>query len=155
MSKTTLLITLLITSLLSSCGFHTPTKNIALNAVVNSNDNNNFTKELVKRFDQNLAQSLIIHIGSEVQKKQTASYTTDNKASSYTLSLSVPIKVFDSNRNLLLSQDLSARTNLTKIDSSQASSTQADRLQIEESYTQLRNTIIKKLLRRLNKFNEN
>ncbi len=150
MSKTTLLITLLITSLLSSCGFHTPTKNIALNAVVNSNDNNNFTKELVKRFDQNLAQSLIIHIGSEVQKKQTASYTTDNKASSYTLSLSIPIKVFDNNRNLLLSQDLSARTNLTKM-----SSTQADRLQIEESYTQLRNTIIKKLLRRLNKFNEN
>ncbi len=150
MSKTTLLITLLITTLLSSCGFHTPTKNVALNAVVNSNDNNQFAKELNKRFDQDLTQSLIIHIGSEVQKKQTASYTSDNKASSYTLSLNVPVKVFDNNRNLLLSQDLGARTNLSKM-----SSTQADRLQIEESYAQLRNTIIKKLLRRLNKLNEN
>jgi len=35
------------------------------------------------------------------------------------------------------------------------SATQADRLQIEEGYTQLRNTIIKKLLRRLNRLNEN
>ncbi len=33
--------------------------------------------------------------------------------------------------------------------------TQADRLQIEESYTQLRNTLIKKLIRRLSKLNEN
>jgi len=35
------------------------------------------------------------------------------------------------------------------------SATQADRLQIAESYEQLRNTIIKKLLRRLNRLNEN
>jgi hypothetical protein len=62
----------------------------------------------------------------------------------------VPVKVFNNNNKLLLSQNLTASTHLRKM-----SATQADRLQIAESYEQLRNTIIKKLLRRLNRLNEN
>jgi hypothetical protein len=38
---------------------------------------------------------------------------------------------------------------------SKITSSQANRLQIEESYTQLRNTLIKKLIRRLSKLNAN
>jgi len=66
------------------------------------------------------------------------------------LNLSVPIKVFNNDNKLLLSKNLNASIHLSKM-----SATQADRLQIEENYEQLRNTIIKKLLRRLSKLNEN
>jgi len=150
MSKINLLSIILITSLLSACGFHTPYKNTPLNASITSTDNNAFTLELRKRFNSEATQSLAIQVGDEVQKKQTSSYNSSGKTSSYTLSLSVPVKVFNNNNKLLLSQDLTASTHLSKM-----SATQADRLQIAESYEQLRNTIIKKLLRRLNRLNEN
>lgn len=150
MSKINLLSVILITSLLSACGFHTPVKNTPLNASIVSTDNNAFTAELKKRFNSEALQSLAIQVGSEVQKKQTSSYNSSGKANSYTLSLSVPVKVFNNNNKLLLSQDLTASMHLSKM-----SATQADRLQIAESYKQLRNTIIKKLLRRLSRLNEN
>jgi len=150
MSKINLLSIILITSLLSACGFHTPVKNTPLNASITSTDNNAFTLELKKRFNSEATQSLAIQVGDEAQKKQTSSYDSSGKTSSYTLSLSVPVKVFNNNNKLLLSQNLTASTHLSKM-----SATQADRLQIAESYEQLRNTIIKKLLRRLNRLNEN
>jgi LPS-assembly lipoprotein len=150
MSKINLLSIILITSLLSACGFHTPYKNTPLNASITSTDNNAFTLELRKRFNSEATQSLAIQVGDEVQKNQTSSYDSSGKTSSYTLSLSVPVKVFNNNNKLLLSQNLTASTHLSKM-----SATQADRLQIAESYEQLRNTIIKKLLRRLNRLNEN
>ncbi|MEO1890656.1 MAG: LPS assembly lipoprotein LptE [Candidatus Thioglobus sp.] len=150
MSKINLLSIILITSLLSACGFHTPYKNTPLNASITSTDNNAFTLELRKRFNSEATQSLAIQVGDEVQKKQTSSYNSSGKTSSYTLSLSVPVKVFNNDNKLLLSQNLTASTHLSKM-----SATQADRLQIAESYEQLRNTIIKKLLRRLNRLNEN
>ncbi len=151
MSKINLLAILLATTLLSSCGFHTPVKNTPLNATIVSEKSNEFSDELRKRFDQNAMQSLTIQIGAESKKQQTASYTSTNTANSYTLSLSVPIKVLNTKGELLLSQDLKASKHLSKINTS----SQADRLQIEESYAHLRNTIIKKLIRRLAKLNEN
>ena len=151
MSKINLLTLFLTTTLLSSCGFHTPVKNTSLNAVVVSADANDFARELQTRFNQEAMQNLTIQIGSEVQKQQTSSYTSSNSVNSYTLSLSVPVKVFNAEKKLLLSQDLTANLHLNKI----TNSTQADRLQIEEAYTQLRNTLIKKLIRRLSKLNEN
>ncbi len=150
MSKINLLAVILITTLLSSCGFHTPIKNTELNAVIVSDKSNTFAIELKKRFNQEAVQNLTIQIGVEIQKQQTTSYTTTNTTNSYTLSLSVPIRVFSAKQELLFSQDLRASKHLNKITSSQA-----DRLQIEESYTQLRKTIIKKLLRRLSKLDEN
>jgi len=150
MSKINLLSIIIITSLLSACGFHAPTKNTPLNAVITSTESNTFAIELKKRFNQEAIQSLIIQIGGEISKKQTASYKFDGKVDSYTLSLIVPIKISNSKNKLLLSQDLIANIHLKKM-----SSTQADRLQIAEGYKQLRNTIIKKLLRRLNRLNEN
>ncbi|HIG88479.1 MAG TPA: hypothetical protein EYQ04_00745 [Candidatus Thioglobus sp.] len=150
MSKISFLSAILITSLLSSCGFHTPYKNTTLNASIIASTNNAFADELKKRFDQEASQSLIVQIDNEVQKKQTASYKSDGKANSYTLSLSIPVKVFNNNNKLLLSKDFSVSIHLSKM-----SVTQADRLQIEETYAQLRSTIVKKLLRILSKFNEN
>ncbi|MDC9726927.1 MAG: LPS assembly lipoprotein LptE [Candidatus Thioglobus sp.] len=150
MLKIALLPIILATTLLSSCGFHAPVKNTTLNATITSDKSNAFAAELETRFNQEAAKNLSIQIGAEVKKQQTASYTTSNTANSYTLSLSVPVKVFNADNKLLLSQDLAASMHLSKV-----SSAQADRLQIEESYTQLRNTVIKKLIRRLSKLNEN
>ena len=151
MSKINFLTLILVTLLLSSCGFHTPVKNTPLNAVIVSANTNEFARELQSRFNQNAVQNLTIQLGSEMRKQQTASYTSSNSVNSYTLSLSVPVKVFGAKQQLLLSQDLKANLHLSKI----TASTQADRLQIEEGYAQLRNTLIKKLIRRLSKLNEN
>ena len=150
MSKINLSVLIITTALLSSCGFHTPIKNTPLNASIVSEKSNTFASELKTRFNQSANQNLTIQIGPEVQKQQTSSYTSGNVINSYTLSLSVPVKVYNADQKLLLAQDLKASLHLSKITSSQA-----DRLQIEESYTQLRNTLIKKLIRRLSKLNEN
>ncbi len=152
MSKIPLLVAILVATLLSlsSCGFHIA-KNSELNAVIISNQANNFAIALNKKFNQDSVQNLTIKIGAEVQKQHIASYTTNNTATSYTLSLTVPISILDANQNILLSQDLSAQTHLKKI----TNSSQADRLQIKTSYTQLRNTLINQLIRRLSAFNEN
>ena len=151
MSKINLSVLIITTALLSSCGFHTPIKNTPLNASIVSEKSNAFASELKTRFNQSANQNLTIQIGPEVQKQQTSSYTSGNVINSYTLSLSVPVKVYSADQTLLLAQDLKASLHLSKI----TSSTQADRLQIEESYTQLRNTLIKKLIRRLSKLNAN
>jgi outer membrane lipopolysaccharide assembly protein LptE/RlpB len=150
MSKINLSVLILITALLGSCGFHAPVKNTSLNAVIVSESSNAFASELKTRFSQDATQNLTIQIGAEAQKQQTASYKSGNTVNSYTLNLSVPVKVFNANQKLLLSQVLTSKLHLNKIESSQA-----DRLQIEESYSQLRNTLIKKLIRRLSKLNEN
>ena len=150
MSKINLSVLIIIVSLLSSCGFHTPNKKTPLNASIVSEKSNAFAIELKTRFNQSVNQNLTIQIDPEVQKQHTSSYTSGNVVNSYTLSLSVPIKVYSANQKLLLAQDLKASLHLSKITSSQA-----DRLQIEESYTQLRNTLIKKLIRRLSKLNAN
>ena len=133
MSKINFLTLILATALLSSCGFHTPVKNTPLNAVIVSANTNEFARELQSRFNQDAMQNLTIQLGSEIRKQQTASYTSSNSVNSYTLSLSVPVKVFSAKQQLLLSQDLTANLHLNKI----TTSTQADRLQIEEAYTQL------------------
>jgi len=150
MSKINLLVLIITAALLSSCGLHTPIKNAPLNASIVSEKSNAFASELKTRFNQSANQNLTIQIDPEVQKQRTSSYTSGNVANSYTLSLSVPVKVYSANQKLLLAQDLKASLHLSKITSSQA-----DRLQIEESYTQLRNTLIKKLIRRLSKLNAN
>ena len=150
MSKINLSVLIITAALLSSCGLHTPIKNAPLNASIVSEKSNAFASELKTRFNQSANQNLTIQVGPEVQKQQTSSYTSGNVVNSYTLSLSVPIKVYSANQKLLLAQDLKASLHLSKITSSQA-----DRLQIEESYTQLRNTLIKKLIRRLSKLNAN
>jgi len=150
MSKINLSVLIITAALLSSCGFHTPIKNTPLNATIVSEKSNAFASELKTRFNQSANQNLTIQVGPEAQKQQTSSYTSGNVVNSYTLSLSVPIKVYSANQKLLLAQDLKASLHLSKITSSQA-----DRLQIEESYTQLRNTLIKKLIRRLSKLNAN
>ena len=144
MSKINLLSIVLITALLGSCGFHTPYQNTSLNATVSSTKNNAFATELKKHLNPVVVKSLIIEIGKETQKKQAAAYDTTGQISSYTLSLSVPIKVFDTLKQPLFTDVLTNSTQLQRV-----IQTQADRLQINEHYNQLRETLIKRLLRKL------
>ena len=143
---------LLITTLmiaLTSCGFHVPQQNTALNAIISAENNNAFANALAKRFNKKASQSFIIEVGNEDQKVHTASYDSNGQKSSYTLSVNVPIKVFNHNKQLLLSEQLTASTHLN------AAATQAERLQTEQASAQLRNAMIKRLLRRLHRLNEN
>ncbi len=149
MSKINLLVAIIIIALLGSCGFHVPHTNSAINASIISSRNNVFSDELQKHFNQNIPQTLVVQVDAENQNQHTASYTL-SKARGYTLSLSVPIKVFNQRKKLLLSQIFSANMHLRKMDAFQA-----DRLQIEEGYQQLRYLIIRRLLRKLSKLNEN
>ncbi|CAC9433865.1 hypothetical protein BHECKSOX2_776 [Bathymodiolus heckerae thiotrophic gill symbiont] len=146
MSKINLLSIILITSLLSACSFHTPNNAISINASITSSANNAFAAELKKHFNPQAQQSLRVEIGDEMQKQQTIAYKTNDDVSSYTLTLAIPVKVFRG-KKLLLSKDLTASIIANKL------STQADRLQVNRSYTQLRSTIVKRLLRRLNSLN--
>jgi LPS-assembly lipoprotein len=83
-----------------------------------------------------------------VQKQQIATYS-NGVSSSYTLTLSVPVKIFRS-KKILLSKTLTASTTIGKLPT-----TQADRLQIDTNYLQLRNIVVTKLLRRLRYLDEN
>ncbi|WXU00061.1 MAG: LPS-assembly lipoprotein LptE [Catillopecten margaritatus gill symbiont] len=142
MSKINLLSILLISSLLSACGFHTPNNAISLNASITGKSDSAFATELTKHFNAKAKQSLIIQIGEEVQKQQATAYS-GNVASSYTLMLSVPIKISRDKKNLL-STTLTASTTISEI-----STSQADRLKINANYAQLRKRLVTNLLRRL------
>ncbi|CAB9538906.1 hypothetical protein [uncultured Gammaproteobacteria bacterium] len=148
MSKISLLVAILIFSLLSACGFHTPTKITALNVLITGKVDSVFAIKLKTHFNVEVAQSLVVQIDNEVQKKQTATYS-NGVSSSYTLTLSVPVKIFR-NKKILLSKTLTASTTIGKLPT-----TQADRLQIDTNYLQLRNIVVTKLLRRLRYLDEN
>ncbi|NYT27320.1 MAG: hypothetical protein H0A76_05155 [Candidatus Thiodubiliella endoseptemdiera] len=145
MSKINLLAIILISTLLSACGFHTPNNITSLNASITGNTSGAFAVELKKHFNTNAVQLLTVQIGNEVQKQQTVTYSA-GIVSSYSLTLGVPIKIFQ-HKKLLLVKTLTANTTMSKL------SLQANRLQITTSYTQLRKDIVTKLLRRLKALN--
>ncbi len=143
MSKIHFLSIILITASLSACGFYAPHK-ASLNASVIANPNNAFAIALKKRLNPATTKSLVIQIGDEIQKKQATAFDKSGEIRSYALSLNVPLKVFSKEKKLLLTDNLTASLYLARIDA-----TQADRLQINERYEQLRNTLVKKLLQKL------
>lgn len=148
MANFKLLLALIISATLSSCGFHTPYANTSLNANVISSDNNAFANALTKRFNAEAPKQLQVEIGAEQQHKHTSSYTTSGQSNNYTLTLSVPVRV-SKQKTLLLSDTLSASQYMGKM-----SLEQADRLQTQEAYQQLRQRLVKQLLRKLARLNE-
>ncbi|RUA07191.1 MAG: hypothetical protein DSY43_00365 [Gammaproteobacteria bacterium] len=143
MSKFNLLTVLLVSSLLSACGFHTPTNTISINVSITGNSNGAFATEFKKHLSAKAERTLTVKIGDEVQKQQAIAYTK-GVASSYTLILSVPVEI-SRGKKILLSKKLTASTTVSDITTSQA-----DRLHIGDSYMQLRKALVVKLLRRLN-----
>jgi outer membrane lipopolysaccharide assembly protein LptE/RlpB len=147
MSKINLLIILFIATFLNACGFHIPTNSSAINALIVSEKSNIFAQELTKSFNPSARKNLSLKIGAEVRSQKVASFTSGSTVNSYTLNLSVPIQVSNLEQKILLSKTLEARKHVNKI----FDSSQADRLQIEEIYVQLRRTLVKKFIRQLSK----
>lgn len=145
-----ILLFILITTLLSACGFHTPSKTNTINAHITSHNNNIFASKLKQHIQPSASPAFIIFISDEKTTQQTTSYTASGKKKGYQLSLNIPIKVFANNKKLLRAKTLSATIYLQEIDEKQA-----DRLQISEGYAQLRTKLIKKLLRIIKQLNEN
>lgn len=146
MSKINLLSILIATSLLTACGFHTP-KNTSLNVSVAANPDNILASEFGAYLNLDAEKKLLVQISDETHQQKTIAYKADGDISSYKLSLSVPIKVFH-NKKILLSRDLKASVVVNDL------SSQANRLQQDEHYAQLRKTVTKKLLRILKRLNE-
>ncbi|SFV87606.1 hypothetical protein MNB_SUP05-SYMBIONT-5-883 [hydrothermal vent metagenome] len=147
MSKINLLVIVLISTLLSACGFQVPTNVTSLNASITGNKNSDFAVELKKYFNAEAVQSLTLQIGDAVQKQQAVAYSA-GVVSSYSLTLGVPVKIFR-HEALLLSKTLTASITVSEL------SSQADRLQIDASYVQLRKDIVVQLLNRLKALNAN
>lgn len=148
MANFKLLLVLIASITLSSCGFHTPYTNTSLNANVISSDNNAFARALTKHLAADAPKRLQVEIGAEKQHKHTSSYTSAGQENNYTLTLSVPVRV-SKQQTLLLSDTLTASQYVSKM-----SLAQADRLQTQEAYQQLRQRLVKQLLRKLAKLNE-
>ncbi|SMM98362.1 hypothetical protein SPONN_2274 [uncultured Candidatus Thioglobus sp.] len=146
MSKINLLSILIATSLLTACGFHTP-KNTSLNVSVAANPDNVLAAEFGEYLNLDAEKKLLVQISDEVRQQKTIAYRADGEASSYTLSLNVPVKVLH-NKKILFSRELKASMVINDL------SLQANRLQQDEYYVQLRKTVIKKLLRILKRLNE-
>lgn len=140
MSKINLLTVIFIFSLLSACGFNTTTA--TLNASITGNSDGVFATELKKHFDTKATQFLTVKIGDEIQKERDFAYSGGD-ASSQMLTLGVPIKI-SRDEKLLLSKTLTASTVVSEL-----SISQANRLQTDAVFVQLRSEIIARLLRRL------
>ncbi len=149
MLKTNLLSIVIISGLLSACGFHVPKNNTAVNASITGDVNSAFASEFKKHLDVNSAPSLRVNIGAEVQNTRSTAYKNNGDTSSYMLTLSVPIKVIRG-QELLLSKNLKATTTLKEMELSQANT-----LQTTHGFAQLRKTVASKLLRILTQLNAN
>ncbi len=149
MLKINLLSIILIFSLLSACNFHISENSAPINVSVMGNTNSIFVTELKKHLSVNTKSSLHIEIGNEVQRNQTIAYRKDGGSSSYMLTLNVPIKILRGQKILLL-KNLTASTTIKEMTLSQA-----DTLQIKYSFSQLRKTVITKLMRILTRLNAN
>jgi LPS-assembly lipoprotein len=139
-----IIILIVASLLLSACGFHVPSQNSEINVVIAVSENNIFTPTIKKCLTPEITPRLVLQIGKPIQRKQNTTYYTNHQVRSYTLNFSVPVKIFNKNKKMLLLQNFSASSHLNKI-----TDTQADTLQTQEAYQQLQDIVAKKLLRRL------
>ncbi len=141
---------ILFTSLIYGCGFHLAHQTSDINAKIVSSVENAFTKQVESQFNKKSKANFIINIADEIKNEQSVTYTSKGKRSETKIYLSIPIKVYDLSNNLLFKKTLSANKNVSKTGFSQA-----DDLQIAESYQQLRRTLANSLLLKLKALNAN
>jgi outer membrane lipopolysaccharide assembly protein LptE/RlpB len=149
MIKSKLLISLLFISIIGGCGFHTPYKNKSINATITGQTQSILAKKITQRLNRDIPSTLTVEIISETKRQDAGSYNSNGTESGYNLTYSAPIKVYDKDQKLLLDKSFSANTYLRKLTSSQA-----DRIQIEEAYEKLSDSIVRKFIRQLNRLNE-
>ena len=149
MIKTKLLISLLLLSIIGGCGFHMPYKNKSINVNIIDETRSIIASKISQNIDPNITPLMTVKILSETKQQDIGSYDSNGKESGYILNYSVKVQVYDKDNNLSLEKLFSSQKFLRKMESSQANT-----IQINDTYEKLINSVVKKLLRQLNRLNE-
>ena len=149
MMKTKLLISLLLLSIIGGCGFHMPYKNKSINVKIIDETRSIIASKISQNIDPDLTPLMTVKILSETKRQDIGSYDSNGKESGYILNYSVKVQAYDKDNNLSLDKIFSSKKFLRKIESSQANT-----IQINDTYEKLINSVVKKLLRQLNQLNE-
>ena len=149
MIRTKLLISLLLLSIIGGCGFHMPYKNKSINVNIIDETRSIIASKISQNIDPNITPLMTVKILSETKRQDIGSYDSNGKESGYILNYSVKVQVYDKDNNLSLEKLFSSQKFLRKMESSQANT-----IQINDTYEKLINSVVKKLLRQLNRLNE-
>ena len=149
MIKTKLLISLLLLSIIGGCGFHMPYKNKSINVNIIDETRSIIASKISQNIDPDLTPLMTVKILSETKQQDIGSYDSNGKESGYILNYSVKVQAYDKKNNLSLDKIFSSKKFLRKMESSQANT-----IQINDTYEKLINSVVKKLLRQLNRLNE-
>ena len=149
MIKTKLLISLLLLSIIGGCGFHMPYKNKSINVNIIDETRSIIASKISQNIDPNITPLMTVKILSETKQQDIGSYDSNGKESGYILNYSVKVQAYDKDNNLSLEKLFSSQKFLRKMESSQANT-----IQINDTYEKLINSVVKKLLRQLNRLNE-
>jgi len=149
MMKTKLLISLLLLSIIGGCGFHMPYKNKSINVNIIDETRSIIASKISQNIDPDLTPLMTVKILSETKRQDIGSYDSNGKESGYILNYSVKVQVYDKDNNLSLEKIFSSQKFLRKMESSQANT-----IQINDTYEKLINSVVRKLLRQLNRLNE-
>ena len=149
MMKTKLLISLLLLTIIGGCGFHMPYKNKSINVNIIDETRSIIASKISQNIDPDLTPLMTVKILSETKRQDIGSYDSNGKESGYILNYSVKVQAYDKDNNLSLDKIFSSKKFLRKIESSQANT-----IQINDTYEKLINSVVKKLLRQLNRLNE-
>jgi len=149
MIKTKLLISLLLLSIIGGCGFHMPYKNKSINVNIIDETRSIIASKISQNIDPDITPLMTVKILSETKRQDIGSYHSNGKESGYILNYSVKVQVFDKDVNLTLEKIFSSKKFLRKMESSQANT-----IQINDTYEKLINSVVKKLLRHLYQLNE-
>jgi len=149
MIRTKLLISLLLLSIIGGCGFHMPYKNKSINVNIIDETRSIIASKISQNIDPDITPLMTVKILSETKRQDIGSYDSNGKESGYILNYSVKVQVYDKDNNLSLEKLFSSQKFLRKMESSQANT-----IQINDTYEKLINSVVKKLLRQLNRLNE-
>ena len=149
MIKSKLLISLLFISIIGGCGFHTPYKNESINAKLITAKENEFTSSLMSLINVQERPKYIISVGNEKITKTLSGYSSNGISSNYNISLSIPIKVQNLSKKVLLDENFTGSSFVKKPQSRQAES-----LLIKDKLSQMRRMILKRVMRKINTLNE-
>ena len=149
MIKTKLLISFLLLSIIGGCGFHMPYKNKSINVNIIDETRSIIASKISQNIDPNITPLMTVKILSETKQQDIGSYDSNGKESGYILNYSVKVQVYDKDNNLSLEKIFSSKKFLRKMESSQANT-----IQINDTYEKLINSVVKKILRHLYQLNE-
>jgi len=140
---------LLLLSIIGGCGFHMPYKNKSINVNIIDETRSIIASKISQNIDPNITPLMTVKILSETKQQDIGSYDSNGKESGYILNYSVKVQVYDKDNNLSLEKIFSSKKFLRKMESSQANT-----IQINDTYEKLINSVVKKILRHLYQLNE-